>query len=59
VFENVEMKRRYGNEKEKGTGNQKGHRSPMNDITAVYLKLQDFNTWPGNKLSVGMCTAVS
>jgi hypothetical protein len=57
VFGNVEMKIRFGNDKGKRTGNQTGYRSRMDDITAAYLKVQDFNPRPGNKLSVGRFTA--
>jgi hypothetical protein len=37
VFENVEMKGSFVNEKEKGSGRQTDYRLPMYDITASYL----------------------
>jgi hypothetical protein len=53
----VEMRGRFGNEKEKGTGNQTEYRSRMSDITASYLEGLEFSPRPGNKLHVGRFSA--
>jgi hypothetical protein len=42
VFDNVEMKETFVNEKEKLSGKQMDYRIPMYDITASYLKDLDF-----------------